>query len=72
MNKLLSTYALQAPLKGMEKASETDLCPKMRWGINKKCCKLKSQCGGEVAFADAKKNEKQKKLQELVGEEYIM
>lgn len=48
MKTFLSTYSTLPPLKGMEKASETDLCPKTRWGINLKCCKLKSQYTGSI------------------------
>lgn len=69
MNTFLSTYALQAPLKVMEKACETNLCPKTRGGINKKCCELKSQCGGSICEVprELKKKKKQKELQEFGG-----
>lgn len=40
--------SMLAPLKGMEKASETDLCPKTRWGINLKHFKLRSQYRGWI------------------------
>jgi len=54
-----------APLKGMEKASETDLCPKTRWGINLKRFKLRSQYRGCICQVPSEW--KQKELQEFGG-----
>lgn len=62
---------MQAPLKGMEKASETNLCPKTRWGINfKNVVNCKSQYRG-LAFAKCQVNKNRRSFRNL-GEEEIL